>query len=283
MPDVYAAITEVDAGTAARLGDVMELRARDPQQRAMLTSYLSDLELPASARVLEIGCGSGAIARALARWPGVGEVIGVDPSPALLAQARELARGLSSLTFAPADGRALPFAEHTFDAVVVHTVLSHVPGPERVLAEAFRVLRRGGWLAVFDGDYATVTLATGELDPLQVCVGAMIAAYLNDPWIVRRLASIVREVGFEGGRLRSHGYVQIEDPDYLLTIADRGAEALVADGRIGPGLAEALKHEARRRVEAHTFFGHIAYASLVARRPPSPAGGMRRPGAAERI
>ena len=65
------------------------------------------------------------------------------------------------------DGRALRFADGDFDVVVCHTVLCHVPEPERVLAEAFRVLRPGGTLAICDGDYATTTVALGEADPFR--------------------------------------------------------------------------------------------------------------------
>ena len=53
---------------------------------------------------------------------------------------------------------------------------------------------------------------------------------------------------------------------YMHAIVDRGADALVETGRIGVDAAEALKAEARRRSDAGEFFGHIAYASLVARR-----------------
>ncbi|HEX6015765.1 MAG TPA: hypothetical protein VFY87_28965 [Geminicoccaceae bacterium] len=53
----------------------------------------------------------------------------------------------------------------------------------------------------------------------------------------------------------------------MVSIADRGADTLVANGRIGRDLADALKAEARRRVEDGSFFGHIAYASLVAGKP----------------
>ena len=61
--------------------------------------------------------------------------------------------------------------------------------------------------------------------------------------------------------------IQVEDPDYLLSVADRGAAALASSGRIGPDLAEALKAEARRRVRAHEFFGHISYTSVIAVKP----------------
>ena len=54
---------------------------------------------------------------------------------------------------------------------------------------------------------------------------------------------------------------------YLLSIVDRGTDALVNSGRIGTELGEALKAEARRRVQAGSFFGYIAYASLTASKP----------------
>jgi hypothetical protein len=67
--------------------------------------------------------------------------------------------------------------------------------------------------------------------------------------------------------MRSHGYVEALEGSYMLTLIDRGAEALLQDGRIGAEIAAALKAEARRRSATHTWFGHIAYASVLARKP----------------
>jgi len=61
--------------------------------------------------------------------------------------------------------------------------------------------------------------------------------------------------------------VESGDGAYMLTIIDRGADIPCSSGRIGAGLAAALKDEARRRVRADKFFGHTAYVSLVARKP----------------
>jgi SAM-dependent methyltransferase len=131
--------------------------------------------------VLEVGSGTGAISRFLADLPGVRRVTGIDPSPILVAHARAIG-GPSHLSFDEGDGRALPYADAEFDLAVFHTVLCHVPGVEAPLAEAFRVLRAGGQIAVFDGDYATTTVAIGDTDPLTICADAAIEAVVHDRW-----------------------------------------------------------------------------------------------------
>jgi ubiquinone/menaquinone biosynthesis C-methylase UbiE len=57
----------------------------------------------------------------------VARVVGIDPSPALLAKARELAQGMESIEFEEGDGKALRFADGTLDVVILHTLLTHVP------------------------------------------------------------------------------------------------------------------------------------------------------------
>ena len=98
--------------------------------------------------------------RAIAARDGfAGTVTGVDQSPDFIAAAQRLAARTAS---APASSSSSATCTRstsapTFDAVVAHTLVSHVRDPRTVLAEAARVVRPGGWVAVFDGDYASLT------------------------------------------------------------------------------------------------------------------------------
>jgi ubiquinone/menaquinone biosynthesis C-methylase UbiE len=268
VADVYATITDADPGLVSRIADVLELRAADPQQRVMRETYLGDIEFPADARVLDLGCGTGAVTRVLARWPGVGEVVGIDPAPMFLTRARGLEQS-GNVTFVEGDCRALALEDQSFDVAVFHTTLCHVPAPEVSLREVARVLRPNGWLAVFDGDYATATVAVTPADPLQACADAWVRSSVHDPWLVRRLPELLDGAGFALRRMRSYGYVETTPASYIPTIIDRGADALVAAGHVNTATAAALKTEARDRVAAGRFFGHIAYASVVATRRPA--------------
>ena len=267
MPDLYATIGEVEKPVQERLADVLEMRAADDRQREMLASYLSEIEFPDNSHVIEIGCGTGGVTRTLAKWPNVKTVVGVDPSEVFISKAKELADDIPNISFEIGDGRSLPTADQAFEVAVIHTTMCHVPNPMRLLEEAFRVLKPEGWLAVFDGDYATATVATGDFDPLESCIDAFRDGFVHDQWLVRRLPPMIQSAGFDVIRTRSHGYVEAGKGGYMLSWIERGADVLKQTGRIGEDEVQALVSEAKRRSDNGEWFGHIAFASVLARRP----------------
>ncbi|HEX2762579.1 MAG TPA: methyltransferase domain-containing protein [Allosphingosinicella sp.] len=264
MKDGYDAHAEVDQAIFERHADRLEARFEDPRQQAMLRDYLSDLTFAECASVLDIGCGTGAVTRRLAAWPGVGHATGVDPINAFISRARQLARGAENIAFEQGDGRSLRFDDETFDVVVSHTVITHVSQPEKLIAEAFRVLRPGGSIALFDGDYTTSTVANQSFDPLQACVDVL---PVHDMYLVRRFPSLLAGGGFDDVRVRSHGYVEDPKGGYMASWIERGANALADNGVIGVELAEALRAEARRRCEAGQWVGQMTFLSAIGRRP----------------
>ena len=108
-------------------------------RRRIVLEAIERLRLPAEARLLDAGCGSGAMLDHLRRF---GSVTGVDVNVAAVEYALE--RGAGPVKTAAVDH--LPFADQEFDLVLCLDVLEHVPDDRQVLAELRRVSSKGGFL-----------------------------------------------------------------------------------------------------------------------------------------
>lgn len=126
---------------------IRALHSPDLRVEAALEEALRKQPLGA---LLDVGTGTGRIAELLA--PRAGRVTAFDKSPEMLRIARARLHHLphDSLDLVQGDFTALPFAEAEFDTVLFHQVLHYAQAPEEVLAEAARVTRPGGRIAVVD-------------------------------------------------------------------------------------------------------------------------------------
>ena len=106
------------------------------------------------ATAVDVGCGSGAVTRALARWLGPGCVVyGVDRDANFIAYARRQAKamGLSRRArYLEGDALALPLPDNCADVVTSYTVVSHIPDTERFVREKIRVCRSGGRVSIME-------------------------------------------------------------------------------------------------------------------------------------
>jgi ubiquinone/menaquinone biosynthesis C-methylase UbiE len=157
--------------------------------------------------------------------------------------------------------------ELSFDLVVAHTVYSHLLDPEAALTEAYRVLKPGGRIAIFDGDFAMITVELFDGDPLQAAAEAIIRNMVHAPYVMRHLPSLATKAGFDVTTVEAHGYVQTTSPDYLLSLIARSLDAAVSADELGEALSDGFKREAQRRVENGTFYGAILFLSLIAEKP----------------
>lgn len=152
---------------------------------------LDGLALRAGERVLIVGGGTG---EDLPFVPaGVGAVL-TDLTPAMLRRARPKMRAGHRL--AVMDGQTLAVRDASFDAVVLHLILAVIPDPAACLAEAVRVLRSGGRIAVFD----KFVREGGTASFGRRLFNRVLRPIATD--ITRRLEDIVRDSGVRVKRVR---------------------------------------------------------------------------------
>jgi SAM-dependent methyltransferase len=191
--------------------------------------------LAPGTRLLEVGCGVGAVLAVLGQeYPAV-ELTGVDIEPKQLAFAADhLARSGVRATLLPADALALPFADGSFDHVWMMWLLEHIRDAPAALRETRRVLADGGQVTAIEVDYGTCRAepTTPAIEALfAVMVQGMAAAGWSDAGT--RLPGWLREAGFcdvDDGERRF--WWQGEDLDrqanYAADVMESALESLAA-------------------------------------------------------
>ncbi len=181
------------AAEIARLGQQAVILARAEEEA------LRALGFPEEGRVLDVGCGPGAVAARIGRARPALTLIGVDRDTALLGKARAI------LEVAAGSADSLPFPSNHFDAVYARLVVRHLERPEAALREMHRVVRPGGRVIVIDSDDGALML-----DPCpDAFAHALAARELTfqrrgaDPFIGRRLHRLFGSAGLGDVSLRS--------------------------------------------------------------------------------
>jgi SAM-dependent methyltransferase len=196
--------------------------------------------------VLDVACGPGIVAAAVAGKAG--RVVGIDLTPEMIELARErcAAAGLDNTRFDIGDVTELPYGDGEFSAVVCRYALHHVGDPEAVVREMARVCAPGGRVVVAD-------MIVGE-DP-DVATRFNAAERARDPSHVRsmpvtELAGLLDEAGLQPEVVGSYGLpMELEallarsaspDPDAVRSLYERaiegGASLGIGERREGDGV-----------------------------------------------
>lgn len=156
-------------------------------------------------RVLDVGCGTGVVAREAARRIGAeGRVVGLDLNPRMLQVARRVA---PEIEWREGDAGALPFEDGAFDVVVSQFAMMFFPDPVRSLREMWRVLAPGGRLAVAVCGPLSDAAGYAALAQVaeRVCTPEVVDL-LRSPFALgdrERLAGLARDAQIEGAEIRT--------------------------------------------------------------------------------
>ncbi|WP_376768084.1 methyltransferase domain-containing protein [Nonomuraea rhodomycinica] len=226
------------------------------------------------ARALDVGTGPGTVARVLAAAVGpTGAVVGTDPSPAMLALAREEpppSGGPASIQYVECGAAPLHVSDEAFDVVTAQQVLQFVPDRRAAVAEMRRAARPGGRIAI-------ATWLPLERNPLfralRDAVGAVLgpeeAELFAEPWTPagEEVAALVEEAGFTGVE-RHEWTVPVTlpgGPDALCCLFGFSAVAAPYAGEHGEALRQAVRELLARHTDERGLHGETAASVVTAR------------------
>ena len=269
--DVYRITSRLDDATLNVLATRLEARGKHPRFAEMLREYLDAMRIDSAESVLDLGCGTGVAARTIARRPGFsGRVTAIDLSSNLILAAGQFANaeGLgSTIEFRVGDSHSLELGDASFDAVVAHTLFSHLDDPRAVLKEIARITKPGGKVGIFDGDYASLTFEADDPDKAKAQDEAIIGAIVTNPRVMRQMPQLLREAGLQLLTASSYVVADVGRVDFWESAIASFVKLLPRAGAMTEAEAAGWAATMLRRSDERTFFGACNYYSYVAERP----------------
>ena len=269
--DAMQFINEQDGATLERFIERLEFRAKDPTFTAYREAYLELVDLSRTAAVLDLGCGTGVVTRAIAARDGfAGTVTGIDQSPGVHRGGRAARRRRRRSATASRSSSVTPTRStsrtRSSTLAVAHTLVSHVREPLTILAETARVTRPGGSVAVFDGDYASLTFGGEDPQLGQAMERAVQSIIMSAPRVMRDLPRLLPKAGLRLIATQAHVYAEAGSSSFLLNLAETYGPLAASTGLVPATDVDAWLADQRRSAQDGTFFAACNYYAYVAQR-----------------
>ena len=220
------------------------------------------------ARLLDIGCGAGDDARALARLGGgAGRVVGLDSSARMIETARERAaeEGVA-VEFVVGDLYQLDFPDDSFDGARADRVFQHLPDRPKALAELVRVVRPGGLVTITDPDWETLVVDLPDRALCRKVFHFRCDGYYGG-WTGRELPRLLREAGL--AEVAAHPFTVVID-DFALAdqiyLLHRYAEQAQAAGALSAEELTTWQAQLAAAERAPGFFSSFTGFTVVGRK-----------------
>ena len=269
--DIYRLAPTMDEAVLETIAARLEFRGTDERYVQLSQAHFSRLPLPNARRILTLGCGTGIEVRALRRLTGPDTaIVGIDHSQALLDVARRLTadEGLhDNVTYQVGDAHHPPYRDGEFDIVTLHTLISHADDPLRVLREARRVVRPGGTVAIFDGDYASLTFAYPDHALARTIEEKLMQLIVANPRVMRDLPRVLKHVGLELVETDATVYANIGTSSFWVRAAESYGALLARAGVLPQTLIDDWRAFQAKSVEDNTFFAASNYYTYLSQRP----------------
>jgi hypothetical protein len=135
------------------------------------------------------------------------------------------------------------------------------------LQEAHRVIKPDGVVAIFDGDYASLTFSHSDPDLARRVEETLLELIVNNPRVMRDMPRLLRDAGLELSEVTPHIYAEIGSGSFFVNFSESFAAVLGSSGLLPEDEVGRWRTELAQSVVEGTFFGASNYYTYLARRP----------------
>lgn len=271
MPDPYLNPDDLPEASIEAMTTRLEERANHPVFASFIDEYarwaLPSKDHPIS--LLEVGTGTGVVLRKLLRHMHAdSEVKGTDISTRFLDIAKKIlasdAECAGKIEFIHNKGTTLPFDDASFDVVLLHTLISHVPNTEKLLCEVSRVLKTSGKIIIFEPDHLSTTFGQPDLAKMRDMDFTLVSNIATHPDACRQVPRHLKLAGLKLVEHRSRLISEAGTGSFWLSSVYGYARLMPTLNVVDPAVIEEW---AKYMIESHetgTFFASGSFYTFVA-------------------
>lgn len=253
---------EFDEDVASHLNRIFQTETL----RKLRREYFRLFGVQSGERVLDVGCGTGANAIALAEFlQGHCRITGIDSSEPMLAIGRhqlESSPYKDLIQYECGNAHHLPFEDSIFDSAMMIQVLEYSPDPIGLLLETGRVLKAGGKLFVADTDWDTIVW-NSSLKERTRRIALLWSDHEADGWQGRRIREYMLRAGFDQihGDLFHISETSFDEDSYSLQVTRLITDYLIRSGKMPVAEVEEWVEDLHAKDKAgHSYFSLNRYA-----------------------
>jgi ubiquinone/menaquinone biosynthesis C-methylase UbiE len=228
------------------------------------------MQVQPGQHVLDLGCGLGDDARALAAVVGsTGRAVGVDVSESMVTEARQRSEGTGlSVEFAVGDAHGLDFPAGSFDACRTERTLHYVADPARAVGEMVRVVKPGGRVVALEPDHETMVFYPGDKATTRTIAKAF-ADSIPNGWIGRQLLALFLDAGLVEVAALPHAILMTELELVRQLLLDAHLEKVKQTGLLPAHEVDAWLADLVDAGQRGRFLCSLTMFSVVGRKPPA--------------
>ena len=268
MSDVFLSIDDQPKESLSIISERLEMRSLKGQFAEFTNEYFSLLDFDKNSKILELGGGTGVIGRNFIEFNDFkGKYVVSDLSKELLNYGLNKAKKLklnSHLEFKQIDAMSDKVKDvKMYDAVIMHTLVSHVPDPAIVIKNAKKYLKKVGKIIIFDADYETLLMASGNKELDEIVNNAIKKGCVAQPKVMRVIPKIAKKLELKLLNFKSNLLFEAGNAEFFHGMGKALSSAVVKSNQLKEDIAIKWISEMEKAMSEGTFFGMCPYITYI--------------------